>query len=88
MNRVRLLGLPATSKARIVKSLFCVGLYGAEVGGMSASHMNDVETPPCVKLHGLLPAPMLPAILTHEPALVNRAGVVTVWTDGWLTVLG
>eukprot|EP00971_Amphidinium_carterae_P241970 4804262-Amphidinium_carterae.2 len=42
MYRVRSLGLPATSKARIVKSLFSVGLYGAEVGGMSASHMNDV----------------------------------------------
>eukprot|EP00971_Amphidinium_carterae_P149304 2960214-Amphidinium_carterae.2 len=43
MNRVRSRGLPATSKARIVKSLFSVGLYGAEVGGMSASHMNDVR---------------------------------------------
>eukprot|EP00971_Amphidinium_carterae_P297829 5917642-Amphidinium_carterae.1 len=32
MNRVRSLGLPATSKARIVKSLYSVGLYGAEVG--------------------------------------------------------
>eukprot|EP00971_Amphidinium_carterae_P082353 1628259-Amphidinium_carterae.2 len=31
------------SKARIVKSLFSVGLCGAEVGGMSASHMNDVK---------------------------------------------
>eukprot|EP00971_Amphidinium_carterae_P227004 4502539-Amphidinium_carterae.1 len=30
MNRVRSLGLPATSKAR-------------EVGGMSTSHMNDVR---------------------------------------------
>eukprot|EP00971_Amphidinium_carterae_P134857 2672527-Amphidinium_carterae.1 len=43
MNRVRSLGLPATSKARIVKSLYSVGLYGAEVGGMSASHMKDVR---------------------------------------------
>eukprot|EP00971_Amphidinium_carterae_P056795 1122974-Amphidinium_carterae.1 len=43
MNRVRALGLPATSKARIVKSLYSVGLYGAEVGGMSASHMKDVR---------------------------------------------
>eukprot|EP00971_Amphidinium_carterae_P351193 6491966-Amphidinium_carterae.1 len=43
MNRVRSLGLPATSKARIAKSLYSVGLYGAEVGGMSASHMNDVR---------------------------------------------
>eukprot|EP00971_Amphidinium_carterae_P041829 821958-Amphidinium_carterae.1 len=25
---------------------------------------------------------MLPAIRTYEPALVNRVGVVTVWTDG------
>eukprot|EP00971_Amphidinium_carterae_P351074 6491897-Amphidinium_carterae.2 len=43
MNRVRSLGLPATSKARIAKFLCSVGLYGAEVGGMSASHMNDVR---------------------------------------------
>eukprot|EP00971_Amphidinium_carterae_P006532 128832-Amphidinium_carterae.1 len=43
MNRVRSLGLPATSKARIAKSLYSVGLYGAEVGGMSASHMKDVR---------------------------------------------
>eukprot|EP00971_Amphidinium_carterae_P093330 1846797-Amphidinium_carterae.1 len=43
MNRVRSLGLPAPGKARIVKSLYSVGLYGAEVGGMSASHMKDVR---------------------------------------------
>eukprot|EP00971_Amphidinium_carterae_P040484 794699-Amphidinium_carterae.1 len=44
MNRVRSLGLPATSKARIAKSLYSVGgLYGAEVGGMSASHTKDVR---------------------------------------------
>eukprot|EP00971_Amphidinium_carterae_P008034 158868-Amphidinium_carterae.1 len=43
MNRAQSLGLPATSKARIVKSLFSVGLYGAEVGGTSASHRNDVR---------------------------------------------
>eukprot|EP00971_Amphidinium_carterae_P077016 1521748-Amphidinium_carterae.3 len=42
---------------------------------------DDDTTPPCVKLHGLLPAPKVPAILTHEPALVNRTGVGTVWTD-------
>eukprot|EP00971_Amphidinium_carterae_P276862 5494601-Amphidinium_carterae.1 len=34
MNRVRGLGLPAHVKARIVKSLHSVGLYGAEVGGI------------------------------------------------------
>eukprot|EP00971_Amphidinium_carterae_P289020 5738788-Amphidinium_carterae.1 len=38
--------------------------------------------PPCVKLHGLLPAPGLPVICAHEPALEHRAGVTTVWTDG------
>eukprot|EP00971_Amphidinium_carterae_P182164 3615242-Amphidinium_carterae.1 len=27
----------------IVKSLYSVGLYGAEVGGMSASHVKDVR---------------------------------------------
>eukprot|EP00971_Amphidinium_carterae_P075780 1497517-Amphidinium_carterae.1 len=43
MNRVRSLGLPAPTKAKIAKSLYSVGLYGAEVGGMSTSHMNDVR---------------------------------------------
>eukprot|EP00971_Amphidinium_carterae_P318110 6323582-Amphidinium_carterae.1 len=36
----------------------------------------------CVKLHGLLPAPRVPAVRTSEPPLVYRAGVTTVWTDG------
>eukprot|EP00971_Amphidinium_carterae_P072108 1426108-Amphidinium_carterae.1 len=44
MNHVRSLGLPATIKARIAKSLYSVGLYGAKVGGVSASHMNDVSS--------------------------------------------
>eukprot|EP00971_Amphidinium_carterae_P349341 6490968-Amphidinium_carterae.5 len=43
MNRVRSLGLPAAIKARIVKSLYSVGLYGAEVGGKSVARMNDVR---------------------------------------------
>eukprot|EP00971_Amphidinium_carterae_P077261 1525956-Amphidinium_carterae.1 len=40
------------------------------------------EVPPCVKLHGLLPAPRVPVIRHFEPALVYREGVTTVWTDG------
>eukprot|EP00971_Amphidinium_carterae_P330466 6463512-Amphidinium_carterae.1 len=43
MTRSRALGLPAHVKARIVKSLFCVGPYGAEVGGMSDQHMKDLR---------------------------------------------
>eukprot|EP00971_Amphidinium_carterae_P134560 2666825-Amphidinium_carterae.2 len=43
---------------------------------------DDDTVPDCVKLHGLLPAPRVPPVLTHEPVLVNRTGVVTVWTDG------
>eukprot|EP00971_Amphidinium_carterae_P247479 4914041-Amphidinium_carterae.3 len=44
---------------------------------------DEDSVPPCVKLHGLLPAPQLPAVITHEPALVYKANVVaTVWTDG------
>eukprot|EP00971_Amphidinium_carterae_P260313 5164637-Amphidinium_carterae.1 len=187
MTRVRSLGLPAPTKARIAKSLYSVGLYGAEVGAPvkllervricgvpapwsfvaekrpdfrgletalstqsyrhlkksanrtedsfrsafnaslggvwhevrtdSAFHVGalcvrckeepedlshivfrcphwhrerrDVElpadndaVPPCVKLHGLLPAPRVPAIRHFEPALVYREGVTTVWTDG------
>eukprot|EP00971_Amphidinium_carterae_P213836 4243981-Amphidinium_carterae.1 len=41
---------------------------------------DDDTTPPCAKL-GLLLAPRVPAILTHEPALVCRTGVGNVWTD-------
>eukprot|EP00971_Amphidinium_carterae_P345729 6486845-Amphidinium_carterae.2 len=40
ISRTRALGLPAHVKARIVKSLFSVGLYGAEVGGMSDQNMK------------------------------------------------
>eukprot|EP00971_Amphidinium_carterae_P089125 1763867-Amphidinium_carterae.1 len=43
---------------------------------------DDADTPACVKLHGLLPAQRVPAVNSHEPALVYRAGVGTVWTDG------
>eukprot|EP00971_Amphidinium_carterae_P219713 4362311-Amphidinium_carterae.2 len=43
MNRVRSLGLPASIESRIVKSLYSLGLYGAEVGGMSVARMNDVR---------------------------------------------
>eukprot|EP00971_Amphidinium_carterae_P026180 516378-Amphidinium_carterae.1 len=43
MYRTRALGLPAYVKARIVKSLFSVGLYGAEVGGVSDQHMQDLR---------------------------------------------
>eukprot|EP00971_Amphidinium_carterae_P170445 3377168-Amphidinium_carterae.1 len=42
---------------------------------------DDDTTPPCVKLHGILPAPRVPPVITHEPVLVCRTGVVTVWTD-------
>eukprot|EP00971_Amphidinium_carterae_P008401 165722-Amphidinium_carterae.2 len=37
---------------------------------------------PGVRLHGLLLAPPPGAVPTHEPALVMRLGVHTVWTDG------
>eukprot|EP00971_Amphidinium_carterae_P025836 509668-Amphidinium_carterae.1 len=43
MSRTHALGLPAHVKARIVKSLFSVDLYGAEVGGMSDQHMKDLR---------------------------------------------
>eukprot|EP00971_Amphidinium_carterae_P156069 3094353-Amphidinium_carterae.1 len=43
MTRTRALGLPAHVKASIVKSLFSVGSYGAEVGGMSDQHMKDLR---------------------------------------------
>eukprot|EP00971_Amphidinium_carterae_P123238 2440196-Amphidinium_carterae.1 len=35
---------------------------------------DDDTTPPCVKLHGILPAPRVPPVLTQEPVLVNRIG--------------
>eukprot|EP00971_Amphidinium_carterae_P009877 194744-Amphidinium_carterae.1 len=43
MYRTRALGLPVHVKARIVKSLFSVGLHGAEVGGMSEQRMKDLS---------------------------------------------
>eukprot|EP00971_Amphidinium_carterae_P038784 762431-Amphidinium_carterae.1 len=44
MNRVRGLGVPAHVKARIVKSLHSVGLYGAEVGSIPKLGMNKLRT--------------------------------------------
>eukprot|EP00971_Amphidinium_carterae_P182581 3623533-Amphidinium_carterae.1 len=43
---------------------------------------SALEALPCVKLHGLLPAPKKQVLLTHEPALASRLGVHTVRTDG------
>eukprot|EP00971_Amphidinium_carterae_P240580 4776157-Amphidinium_carterae.8 len=43
MSRTRALGLPAHVKARIVKSLCRVGLYGAEVGGMSEQSIKHLR---------------------------------------------
>eukprot|EP00971_Amphidinium_carterae_P197595 3921757-Amphidinium_carterae.1 len=48
--------------------------------GIPASALD--ASPPCVKLHGLLPAPIRQVLLNHEPALVSRPGVHPVWTDG------
>eukprot|EP00971_Amphidinium_carterae_P351212 6491977-Amphidinium_carterae.1 len=44
MHRVRWLGLLAHVKARIVKSLHSVGLYGAEVGGIPKTNMTKIRT--------------------------------------------
>eukprot|EP00971_Amphidinium_carterae_P112885 2235513-Amphidinium_carterae.2 len=43
---------------------------------------SALDAPPCVKLHGLLPAPTQQVVLNHEPALVSRPGVHIVSTDG------
>eukprot|EP00971_Amphidinium_carterae_P132565 2625425-Amphidinium_carterae.1 len=43
---------------------------------------DDDATRPCVKLHCILPAPRVPLVIVHEPVLVYRTGVITVWTDG------
>eukprot|EP00971_Amphidinium_carterae_P128766 2550472-Amphidinium_carterae.1 len=43
---------------------------------------HALEAPACVRLNGLLPAPLPGALPAHEPALVMKAGVHTVWTDG------
>eukprot|EP00971_Amphidinium_carterae_P250393 4970908-Amphidinium_carterae.1 len=43
---------------------------------------SALDAPPCVKMHGLLPAPHKQGIITHEPALASRPGVHIVWTDG------
>eukprot|EP00971_Amphidinium_carterae_P119498 2367214-Amphidinium_carterae.1 len=44
--------------------------------------VSALAAPPCVKLHGLLPAPPRLVVLNHESALASRLGVHTVWTDG------
>eukprot|EP00971_Amphidinium_carterae_P166094 3292106-Amphidinium_carterae.1 len=44
MHRVCGLGLSAHVKARIVKSLHSVGLYGAKVGGIPKSGMTKLRT--------------------------------------------
>eukprot|EP00971_Amphidinium_carterae_P157193 3116273-Amphidinium_carterae.2 len=41
-----------------------------------------LETLPCVRLHGLPPAPKHQVVMNREPALVSRPGVHIVWTDG------
>eukprot|EP00971_Amphidinium_carterae_P238850 4741452-Amphidinium_carterae.1 len=43
---------------------------------------SALEAPPCVRLHGLLPAPKRQVVLNHKPALASRLGVHVVWTDG------
>eukprot|EP00971_Amphidinium_carterae_P076191 1504955-Amphidinium_carterae.3 len=43
MTRARALGLPAHVKAKIVKSLRSVGLYGSEVGGIPAQGMAKLR---------------------------------------------
>eukprot|EP00971_Amphidinium_carterae_P223733 4439128-Amphidinium_carterae.1 len=43
---------------------------------------HTAVAPACVRLHGLLPAPGPGLLPAHEPALVSKAGVNTVWTDG------
>eukprot|EP00971_Amphidinium_carterae_P132706 2628455-Amphidinium_carterae.1 len=35
---------------------------------------DDDTIPPCVKLHGILPAPRVALVITHEPVLVYRTG--------------
>eukprot|EP00971_Amphidinium_carterae_P254497 5052468-Amphidinium_carterae.1 len=37
--------------------------------------------PACVSLHGLLPAPGPGLLPANEPAIVQKLGVGTVWTD-------
>eukprot|EP00971_Amphidinium_carterae_P013568 267408-Amphidinium_carterae.1 len=43
---------------------------------------DDLEVLSCLKLHGLLPAPVDVTVIGHEPAMELRAGVHIVWTDG------
>eukprot|EP00971_Amphidinium_carterae_P267808 5313340-Amphidinium_carterae.1 len=43
---------------------------------------DDDATPPCVTLHGILPASRVAPVITHELVLVCRTGVITAWTDG------
>eukprot|EP00971_Amphidinium_carterae_P171456 3398698-Amphidinium_carterae.2 len=55
---------------------------GSDVSVLVAFPASALEAPPCVKLHGLLPAPKRQVVLNHEPALASRLGVHTVCTGG------
>eukprot|EP00971_Amphidinium_carterae_P199309 3955320-Amphidinium_carterae.1 len=51
--------------------------------GVKPAYLRLPVAPACVRrLHGLLPAPPLGLLPAHEPPLVMKAGVHTVWTDG------
>eukprot|EP00971_Amphidinium_carterae_P288236 5722413-Amphidinium_carterae.1 len=67
-------------KAR-AHSAFQVGDLGA-TSDVSLVLIASLQAPPRVRLHGLLPAPEIVPLPTHEFALVQRHGVVIAWTNG------
>eukprot|EP00971_Amphidinium_carterae_P198831 3945751-Amphidinium_carterae.1 len=86
MTRVRALRLPAHVKARVVKFLFSIRLYGAEVGGMSEQRMKDLRasaTGALGKGASLRRSAALELMAhggsTGDPRVVADVSIVRVW---------
>eukprot|EP00971_Amphidinium_carterae_P238200 4728959-Amphidinium_carterae.2 len=76
MNRARALGLPARVKAKSV-CLHSVGLYGAEVGGITGQGMSDsdLRSSACAAPLEL----MAHGCPTGDPATATRHGHMECW---------
>eukprot|EP00971_Amphidinium_carterae_P265629 5269884-Amphidinium_carterae.2 len=75
MMRALALGLPAYSKDRIVKSLYSVGLYGAEVGGMFIFHMKDVR----ISARKALGRGANLGVAGHDTQIIEKLNTFRMW---------
>eukprot|EP00971_Amphidinium_carterae_P227655 4515711-Amphidinium_carterae.1 len=74
--------LVSTLSLELAISEFAVKDLDHIVHHCPAWHTERREAMHCVKLYGLLPVPKRQVVVNHEPDLVSRFGVHTVWTDG------